>query len=145
MYCKFLKLINGDNLIVTTDDECKSFKGKEFLNCVDPVQVGTVRYPRGTMVVESYVLQPWIKMSVDDVVQIPVSSIVVAVDVQELAFKQYTKYLESMDELNSFEEELIELGDDPEAFEDFITSVLGSDNEEEEDDRIGRADTRTLH
>jgi hypothetical protein len=145
MYCKFLKLINGDNLIVTTDDECKSFKDKEFLNCVDPVQVGTVRYPRGTMVVESYVLQPWIKMSVDDVVQIPVSSIVVAVDVQELAFKQYTKYLESMDELNSFEEELIELGDDPEAFEDFITSVLGSDNEEEEDDRIGRADTRTLH
>ncbi len=145
MYCKFLKLINGDNLIVTTDDECKSFKDKEFLNCVDPVQVGTVRYPRGTMVVESYVLQPWIKMSVDDVVQIPVSSIVVAVDVQELAFKQYTKYLESMDELNSFEEELIELGDDPEAFEDFITSVLGSDNEEEEDERFGRADTRTLH
>jgi hypothetical protein len=145
MYCKFLKLINGDNLIVTTDDECKSFKDKEFLSCVDPVQVGTVRYPRGTMVVESYVLQPWIKMSVDDVVQIPVSSIVVAVDVQELAFKQYTKYLESMDELDSFEEELIELGDDPDAFEDFITSVLGSDNEEEEDDRIGRVDTRTLH
>jgi hypothetical protein len=145
MYCKFLKLVNGDNLIVTTDDECKTFKGKEFLNCVDPVQVGTVRYPRGTMVVESYVLQPWIKMSIDDVVQIPVSSIVVAVDVQELAFKQYTKYLESMDELDSFEEELIELGDDPDAFEDFITSVLGSDNEEEEDDRIGRVDTRTLH
>jgi hypothetical protein len=84
-------------------------------------------------------------MSVDDVVQIPVSSIVVAVDVQELAFKQYTKYLESMDELDSFEEELIELGDDPDAFEDFITSVLGSGNEEEEDDRIGRVDTRTLH
>lgn len=145
MYCKFLKLINGDNLIVTTDDECKTFKGKEFLSCVDPVQVGTIRFPRGTMVVESYVLQPWIKMSIDDVVQIPVSSIVVAVDVQEMAFNQYKKYVEETSKLNESDSyEQLEFDNEHEAFDDFLEAVLGSDNEEEEDDRIGRAD-KTLH
>lgn len=146
MYCKFLKLINGDNLIVTTDDDCKTFKGKEFINCVDPVQVGTLRFPRGSMIVESYVLQPWIKMSIDDLVQIPVSSIVVAVDVQDSAFNQYKKYIEeysNINDLNSYDQ--LEFDKEHEAFDDFLDAVLGSDNEEEEDDRIGRADNRTLH
>ncbi len=143
MFCKYLKLINGENLIVTTDDDCKTFKGKEFLNCVDPVQVGTIKFPRGSMVIESYVLHPWIKMSADDVVQIPVKSIVVAVDVQDMAFKQYKKFVEEYANLDTELQEALDY-EDQEDFEDFIDSVLGSDNEEEEDDRIGRAD-RTLH
>lgn len=147
MYCKFLKLINGDNLIVTTDDDCKSFKDKEFLNCVDPVQVGTVRFPKGTMVIESYVLQPWIKMSIDDVVQIPISSIVVAVDVQDSAVVQYQQFVEDTSQLNDDTEyadsELYE--DDPEMFDDFLNAVMGSDNEDDDDDRTSRVDTRTLH
>jgi hypothetical protein len=143
MFCKYLKLINGENLIVTTDDDCKTFKGKEFLNCVDPVQVGTIKFPRGSMVIESYVLQPWIKMSVDDVVQIPVKSIVVAVDVQDMAFKQYKKFVEEYANLDTELQEALDY-EDQQDFEDFIDSVLGSDNEEEDDDRTGRAD-RTLH
>lgn len=143
MFCKYLKLINGENLIVTTDDDCKTFKGKEFLNCVDPVQVGTIKFPRGSMVIESYVLQPWIKMSVDDVVQIPVRSIVVAVDVQDMAFKQYKKFVEEYANLDTELQEALDY-EDQQDFEDFIDSVLGSDNEEEDDDRTGRAD-RTLH
>lgn len=143
MFCKYLKLINGENLIVTTDDDCKTFKGKEFLNCVDPVQVGTIKFPRGSMVIESYVLQPWIKMSVDDVVQIPVNSIVVAVDVQDMAFKQYKKFVEEYANLDTELQEALDY-EDQQDFEDFIDSVLGSDNEEEDDDRTGRAD-RTLH
>ena len=143
MFCKYLKLINGENLIVTTDDDCKTFKGKEFLNCVDPVQVGTIKFPRGSMVIESYVLQPWIKMSVDDVVQIPVKSIVVAVDVQDMAFKQYKKFVEEYANLDTELQEALDY-EDQQDFEYFIDSVLGSDNEEEDDDRTGRAD-RTLH
>lgn len=143
MFCKYLKLINGENLIVTTDDDCKTFKGKEFLNCVDPVQVGTIKFPRGSMVIESYVLQPWIKMSADDVVQIPVKSIVVAVDVQDMAFKQYKKFVEEYANLDTELQEALDY-EDQQDFEDFIDSVLGSDNEEEDDDRTGRAD-RTLH
>lgn len=143
MFCKYLKLINGENLIVTTDDDCKTFKGKEFLNCVDPVQVGTIKFPRGSMVIESYVLQPWIKMSVDDVVQIPVRSIVVAVDVQDMAFKQYKKFVEEYANLDTELQEALDY-EDQQDFEDFIDSVLGSDNEEEDDDRTGRAD-RILH
>ena len=143
MFCKYLKLINGENLIVTTDDDCKTFKGKEFLNCVDPVQVGTIKFPRDSMVIESYVLQPWIKMSVDDVVQIPVRSIVVAVDVQDMAFKQYKKFVEEYANLDTELQEALDY-EDQQDFEDFIDSVLGSDNEEEDDDRTGRAD-RILH
>jgi hypothetical protein len=144
MYCKFLKLINGDNIIVTTDDDCLTFKGKEFLNCVDPVQVSTVRYPRGSMVIETYVLQPWIKMSMDEAIQIPVSSIVVAVNVQELAFKQYKRYVEEFADMDEEFQQSLDFEDEEEEFDEFLNAVLGSDNEEEEDDRIGRAE-RTLH
>jgi hypothetical protein len=144
MYCKYLKLINGDNIIVTTDDDCSTFKGKEFINCVDPVQVSTVRYPRGTMIIESYVLQPWIKMSINEAIQIPVSSIVMATNIQELAFKQYKRYVEEFADIEEELQQSLEFEDEQEEFDEFLNAVLGSDNEEEEDDRIGRAD-RTLH
>jgi hypothetical protein len=147
MYCKLIKLINGDNIIVTTDDDCSSFKDKEFLNCVDPVQVGTVRFPKGDMVVETYVLQPWIKMSLDDMVRIPISSIVVAVDLQDSAISQYQIYVEDIQKLNENSEGLNaeSFEDDHEVYDDFINAVLGNDNEDDDDDRVRRTDSRTLH
>jgi len=144
MFCKYLKLTNGDNLIVTTDDDCQTLKGKEFLICADPVQVGTLRVPRGSMIIESIVLQPWIKISVDNVIKIPVTSILVAVDVHEIAYNQYKNFVEEYENYNFEISEDMESNDYREKFQDFLDNIMGQDNEEDEDDRIRRTD-RTYH
>lgn len=149
MYYKFLKLVNGDNLIVTTDDQCSTLKDKEYLSVVDPVLISSMRFPRGTMVVETYVMQPWIKMAKSDVFQIPINNIVIATDVHEMAEEQYKKYIAENDS-NSLQEQE---GGPSSAIEDLMQRLLGSADtddydEEEDDDEFEQGDTsdgRTLH
>jgi hypothetical protein len=137
MYCKFLKLTNGENIIVSTDDDCETFVNKEFINIVDPVLISSFRFPKGNMVVESFVMQPWIKMAKKDVMRIPVNNIVVATDVQEMAVSQYKTFVdESVNEVSS---ELTE--DDIEETLNEYFSDAGDGEEEEED---GPTD-RTYH
>ena len=137
MYCKFLKLTNGENIIVSTDDDCKTFINKEFIDIVDPVLISSFRFPKGNMVVESFVMQPWIKMAKKDVMRLPVNNIVVATDVQEMAVSQYKTFVdESVNEVSS---ELTE--DDIEETLNEYFSDAGDSEEEEED---GPTD-RTYH
>ena len=137
MYCKFLKLTNGENIIVSTDDDCETFVNKEFIDIVDPVLISSFRFPKGNMVVESFVMQPWIKMAKKDVMRIPVNNIVVATDVQEMAVSQYKTFVdESVNEVSS---ELTE--DDIEETLNEYFSDAGDGEEEEED---GPTD-RTYH
>ncbi len=148
MYCKYLKLVNGDNVIVTTENDCKSFKDQEFLICTNPVQVGTVRYPKGNYIVETHVLQPWIKMLVQTTVQIPVSSIVVIVDIDEEAVEQYHKFVESTNSMNdgdnvaTFLEEEIE--HDQEIIKELLNAITSNESDED-DDGIDPHRSRTLH
>lgn len=146
MYCKYLKLVNGDNVIVSTEDDCKSLKNKEFLNCLNPVQVGTVRFPRGNYIVESHVLQPWIKMLISETVQIPISSIVVIVDIDEDAIKQYNKFVENTSQLNnddiSLHEETFE--QDQDMIHELLNALTSNESEEEDDDGIDYR-SRTIH
>jgi hypothetical protein len=143
MHCKFLKLTNGEDIIVSTDDECMSFKGKEFIDVFDPVQISTMRFPRGNKLVETYILQPWIKMCVPDIVKIPTHSIVVAVDVNSSALEQYKQYVEESSSQFSMHPESITGDCDDEGYEELIDSLLG-DATEEEDDGNARS-TTTYH
>ena len=140
MYYKYLKLNNGENLIVTTDDECKSFCEKEFLSVINPILVGIIRIPKGQVVMESYIFQPWIKLAVDDVINIPTISIVVAVDLNEEAKEQYLSYLNDM---NNQDYSLEEASDEEtqETLDEFLENMNTSDEEEED----GRRTRRTLH
>lgn len=133
MYCKFLKLTNGENLLVTTDDECMSFRGKEFIDVVDPVEISTMRFPHGNKIIETYMLQPWIKMGVQDVVKIPTHIIVVAVDVNNSALEQYKQYVKESASQNFTHQDSITDEVTEEAYDEFIDS-LSSDATEEEDD-----------
>ena len=137
MYCKFLKLTNGENIIVSTDDNCETFVDKEFIDIVDPVLISSFRFPKGNMVVESFIMQPWIKMAVKDVMRIPVKNIVVATDVQEIAVSQYKTFVE--ESVNEVSSELTE--EDIEDTLDEFFSEAGDGEEEEED---GPSD-RTYH
>lgn len=149
MHCKFLKLTNGEDIIVQTDDTCESLNKKEFISVIDPVLIASMRIPRGPMVIETYIMQPWIKMAKADVVQIPTKNIVVAVDVHEMAEKQYLQYVEESNNRNVLnestedeteEEELTE----EEAFDQLMQSMR-EDSDEEDDGNPRTKVRRTLH
>lgn len=153
MHCKFLKLTNGDNIIVTTDDTCATLKDKEYISVVDPVVLNSFKFSRGPYVVESYVMEPWIKVAKEDVFQIPTSSIVIAVDVEDNAITYYKKYLDERKNnqvmIKSGEEtkEIIQQAE-AEQFEEEILNIeydeLEDEMEEEHEPRYTR-DGRTIH
>jgi len=148
MHCKFLKLTNGEDIIVQTDDICDTFKDKEFINIIDPVLIASMRIPRGAVIIESYIMQPWIKMAKSDVVQLPTKNIIVAVDIHKEAEEQYLKYVEESNsqELDSANEIQFEEEEETEnvTLEDYINSL--GDDTEEEDDRLPRTRVgRILH
>ncbi len=138
MYCKYLKLTNGDNIMVMTEDRCDNLVDKKYLDVKDPVLINSIRFPRGHLIVETFVLQPWLRMAKTDMVKIPVHTIVVAADVQDPAAEQYKKYLLEMPEESNQE---IPATEDEE--QDIIEQMLSGDEEEENYDR--NTDTRTLH
>lgn len=149
MHCKFLKLTNGEDIIVQTDDTCESLNNKEFINVIEPVLIASIRIPRGPLVLETYTMQPWIKMAKADVVQIPTKSIVVAVNVHEMAEKQYLQYVEETNSRNLLSEttdeetEQEEMTED-EAFDQFM-QMIREDSDEEDDGNSRPKTGRTLH
>jgi hypothetical protein len=149
MHCKFIKLTNGEDIIVQTDDTCDTFSNKEFISVVDPVLISSMRRAHGNMVIESYVMQPWLKMGNIDVVQLPTKNIVVAVDIHEMAEKQYMTYIEEyavMKNSNSDTNFLEEADDetDDETFESLM-ETLDNNSDEEEDGHTSKRPDRTYH
>ena len=92
-YCKFLKLTNGEEIIVTTDNDCSDFKSDRYLSIIDPVEVKAMQMVRGPHIVETQVMQPWIRLAKDDIIQIPTDNILIAVDVEDDVADQYAKFL----------------------------------------------------
>jgi len=92
-YCKFLKLTNGEEIIVTTDNDCSDFKSDRYLSVIDPVEVKAMQMVRGPHIVETQVMQPWIRLAKDDIIQIPTDNILIAVDVEDDVADQYAKFL----------------------------------------------------
>lgn len=92
-YCKFLKLTNGEEIIVTTDNDCSDFKNEKYLTIIDPVEVKAMQIVRGQQIIETQTMQPWIRLAKDDIIQIPTDNILVAVDVEDEVVDQYAKFL----------------------------------------------------
>lgn len=112
-YCKFVKLVNGDEIIVTTDNDCIDYKNDRYLSVVDPVEVRSMQMVRGPHIVETHIMQPWIRMAKDDIVQIPTDNILVIVDVKDDIVDQYTKFLyQQQDSDGSAQGDIGELIDD---------------------------------
>lgn len=99
-YCKFVKLVNGDEIIVTTDNDCNDYKNDRYLSVIDPVEVRSMQMVRGPHIVETHIMQPWIRMAKDDIVQIPTDNILVIVDVRDDIVNQYTKFLNQQQDSN---------------------------------------------
>jgi hypothetical protein len=140
MYCKFLKLTSGENLIVSTEDECMDLADKKYIEVSEPVEIHSMKMPYAGGVIESYIMQPWLKMSAKEVLRIPARNVVIATNVLEKAESQYKQFIIEYDSLEMATEEDIEQalsGDDD-----------SSDNEiseEEDNDSWSSSGERTLH
>lgn len=143
MFCKFIKLTNGDNIIAYTEDSCETFKDQEFVEVHHPIQVGLVRYPRNGVIMESHMFMPWIAASSSESIKIPVASILVTTDVRDNIAKQYDIFINKViiEDAEDGDEEGIELSDE-EDIEDFF-SMFTEESETEEDDST--SNRRTIH
>ena len=122
-FFKFLKLSNGEDIIATTDSNCENFKEQKSIFVYDPVLINTIKLAQGPYMVETFTMQPWIKLAKDDIMEIPTESIVVAVDIDDKVVTQYEMFLNeynnSSQELNQVEgEELDDLYDTIESEEE---------------------------
>ena len=93
MYCKFIKLTSGENLIVSTEDDCNELDMKSYIEVSEPVVIHSMRMPYGGGFVESYIMQPWLKMSTKEVLRLPVRNIIIATNLLEKAESQYKQFI----------------------------------------------------
>jgi len=141
MQCKFLKLTNGDDVIAMVSDDYLPGATISFIQIQDPVLISSARFPRGNMIVETYLMQPWIKMSRSNIMVIPTTSILTAVDITDSAQEQYNDFLQMQ---NSGEEDVTERLSGSDILQQIMEAVAARDelyDEEEEDDGA----TRTYH
>ena len=141
MFCKFLKLFNGDNIIVMTDCDCSDFKNLSHIDVIDPVLISTVKFAQGPYIVESYTMQQWIKVAKKDIIKIPTKSVIVAVDVHESVVEQYNQFVidSEKDEAISFDSEAMDQLDD--SYDDYYDE----DDIEEDEQTEKRRYRSTIH
>ena len=121
MYCKFLKLTSGENLIVSTEDDCVELVDKKYVEVSEPVEIHSMKMPYAGGVIESYIMQPWLKMSAKEVLRIPAHNILVATNVMEKAESQYKQFILEYDQMAL-------------ATDEDIDKALASDNDLTEDE-----------
>jgi hypothetical protein len=140
MYCKFLKLTSGENLIVSTEDECDKLDEKRYIEVSEPVVIHSMRMPYGGGFIESYIMQPWLKMSTKEVLRLPVRNIIIATNLMEKAESQYKQFIVEYENSEIATEEDIDeaLSGDVDIDENEIT-------EENDNDGWRRGSDRTYH
>ena len=126
MHCKFLKLTSGEILIVTTEDDCIELVDKKYVEVSEPVEIHSMKMPYAGGIIESYVMQPWLKMSAKEVLRIPAHNILVATNVMEKAETQYKQFILEYDQL--------EIKTDEEVEEALASDEDSTDDDFEEDD-----------
>jgi len=126
---KYLKLINGENLVVSSNDDFKDYKSKKYIEIFDPIEIKAIKIHHGSQILEHYTMQPWIKMGKTDKIDMPTQSIMVVVDLHDDAIMQYKEYLkdsimqEAVEELED-EQTMLESEDDPYGEERKITRKI---------------------
>jgi hypothetical protein len=140
MYCKFIKLTSGENLIVSTEDECMDLTDKKYIEVSEPVEIQSMKMPYAGGVIESYIMQPWLKMSAKEVLRIPARNVIIATNVLEKTESQYKQFIIEYDSFAMTTEEDIDqalLGD---------IDIEGNEiTEEDDNDSWTSGSDRTYH
>ena len=140
MYCKFLKLTSGENLIVSTEDECKELDKKSYIEVSEPVVIHSMKLPFQGGFIESYIMQPWLKMATKEVLRLPVRNIIIATNLLEGAESQYKQFIVEYDSLEMATEEDID-----EALSGGVDIDGNEITEEDDNDSWTSGSDRTYH
>ena len=140
MYCKFIKLTSGENLIVSTEDDCNELDMKSYIEVSEPVVIHSMRMPYGGGFVESYIMQPWLKMSTKEVLRLPVRNIIIATNLLEKADSQYKQFIVEYENFEIATEEDID-----EALAGDVDINGNEITEEDDNDSWRRGSDRTYH
>ena len=140
---KILKLTSGEDIICKTIDECKDLKGRN-ISITDPVVLNQIRMPRGDMIVESYILSPWVALGTTESFEISTDHIIVAVDTKETLKDNYIKFIDSraIPEISEVEEKDLDTEQIQEIVDKFINTLEEEPNENKE---LPKRRGRTLH
>jgi len=109
---KYLKLINGDCLVVSSKDNFNDYKSKKYVEIFDPIEVKAIKIHHGHQILEHYTMQPWIKMANTTYVSMPTQSIIAVVDLHEDAIVQYKEYIK-----DAVEMEFMDVGEENQILE----------------------------
>ena len=162
LYHKCIKLTSGDNIICTIASDNNNVFRRKTVRVYNPVVLSPLRIPRGSMLVESYIMYPWFSFSSDISYEIPTTQILLVTGIQDKLKENYVNYImqkeneETVDDeyeyLNDMSDETIteELA---ETLVDEYLDAMGDINEDQEnfDVREGhgsganRRNSRTLH
>ena len=140
MYCKFIKLTSGENIIVSTEDECKELDKKSYIEVSEPVVIHSMKMPYQGGFIESYIMQPWLKMATKEVLRLPVRNIIIATNLLEKAESQYKQFIVEYDSLEMATEEDID-----EALSGGVDIDGNEITEEDDNDSWTSGSDRTYH
>jgi uncharacterized membrane protein len=93
LYYKFIKLVSGESIICATDNNCLFWYDDKVISILNPVVVTSARYPRGDVLVESYILYSWSTFAKDDVIDLPTSKILVVLNPMDGLIKNYEDFI----------------------------------------------------
>lgn len=143
LFCKYIKLNNGENIVCMTDDPCNNLSNSRSIVIMDPMTVTAIRIPRPSGISETYIMTPWMPITDEKILEINTRSIISAADARTSFREQYENYVEylSKPELISEHVELTE--QEQQDIEEISNSLLEDD--EENDNGFWNSGSRTLH
>tara|TARA_R100001509_G_scaffold145076_1_gene101586 strand:+ start:253 stop:642 length:390 start_codon:yes stop_codon:yes gene_type:complete len=115
---KYLKLTNGEQIVVSSNDDFKDYKSKKYIEISDPIEIKAVKVHHGHQIMEHYTMQPWIKMAKTEKIVLPTDSILLAVDLHDDAIMQYKEYIKDAVEIELVKEDELELESEDEFYGD---------------------------
>ena len=113
---KYLKLTNGECIVVSSNDNFKEYKNKKYVEIFDPIEIKAIKIHHGSQILEHYTMQPWIKMAKTDKMVLPTDSILLAVDLHDDAITQYKEYIKDATEIELVSEAELELQESEDEF-----------------------------
>ena len=64
---KIIKLTTGETIVCSTEDSCEDLLEKKTIIIINPVILNHVRIPRGSSLIESYIMFPWMSFTENNI------------------------------------------------------------------------------
>ena len=140
MEVKYIKLVNGEEIIAEIENN-----NAIFFTVHNPIALQVVKFTQGDSVIETFVMQPWLKIAKTQTTQLPISNIIAMSDVIDVAVKQYHKFVEK--KLNNYDvtDVLDEDGDFIDDYDDLEQYFQTVDNEADSDYDNRQPTRKTIH